>query len=103
MINGIQIEMSSDKLAAHIKLRADFHRSKATWYKQQIRSLTAGGLSEGREGHSNDPIGSLSLSQQDHEEKAAYFAVLHENLIPNETYRLSQNDLGSLEFVSRFF
>jgi hypothetical protein len=102
MINGIQIEMSTDKLAAHIKQRADFHRSKAAWYKQQIQSLTAGGL-EGRGGHSNDPIGSLSQSQRSHEEKAAYFAVLHENLIPNETYRLSQDDLSGLEFVSRFF
>ncbi len=101
MINGIQIEMSSEKLAEHIKKRADFHRSKATWYKQQVQTLTAGGLGEGR--HSNDPVGSLSMSQQNHEQKSAYFGVLHENLIPNETYRLSQDDLAILEFVSRFF
>jgi len=101
MIIGIQLDFTTDQLRQHVDDRRAFHEMKAEWYANQIESLRGGGLRP--ESISNDPIHSLEGSLQRHRQNAALFAVIADHLVPNETYRLSQSDLNTLEFVSRFF
>lgn len=100
MIEGIRIELSAAELRAHIVTRRDFHKTKADWYQARMGALKAG--SEENSGMSNDPITGLRRSFEEHASKVAFFALMAEHLI-DDTYRLSQGDLGTLEFVSRYF
>jgi hypothetical protein len=95
MIQGLQIEVSSEELKKHIGERAKHHREKAEWYEQQVKNLKAGGVGETIA--SNDPMSSLQRSAQEHKEKCAFFSFI------NDTYRLTEHDLARLEFVSRYF
>jgi hypothetical protein len=100
MIEGIRIEVKSEELTALLKERAAYHADKAAWYAEQIKNLKNGGL---RPEHvSNDPLSGLERSHQDHQQKAALFSFLRDHVISGETYRLSENDLSRLEFISRY-
>lgn len=101
MIIGIQLDFTTDQLRQHVEDRKAYHQTKAEWYAHQIDSLRAGGVRP--ESASNDPIHSLEGSLQRHRQNAALFGVIAEHLVPEETYRLSQGDLVTLELVSRFF
>lgn len=101
MIQGLQIELSSDEIRQHLKNRVSYHSDKAEWYEGQIDSLSAG-LRE-QPNISNDPVSSLRRSLSEHQNKAAFFAVLRDHIIPDETYRLSEHDLGRLEFIAVYF
>jgi hypothetical protein len=101
VIQGVQIELTTEQLRDHIAARAEHHRGRAAWYGAQVRQLHAGGVREQRV--SNDPVSSLEGSQEEHQRKAALFAFLAEHLIPDETYRLSEHDFTRLEFVDRWY
>lgn len=99
MINGLYIEMDTEKLRAHLAKQRDYHRTKAVWYKQQADNL----MSEIAEQNvSGNPVSTLRQHQTSHEGKVAFFSLLVENLIPNETYRLSQEDCILLDLRSRY-
>jgi hypothetical protein len=100
MINGLCIDVSAKELREHLAARADHHAEKAEWYKGQAAALSKGGAGTGM---SNDPVSSLEESGQRHQEKAAYFRFMEQHLVENETYRLSQEDLGQIELSSRYY
>jgi hypothetical protein len=102
MIEGIKIQMTTEKLHAHLKKRIDYHNTKAAFYKEQVEKLRAGGVSENHN-VSNDPTRSLMASAEDHLGRAGLFGVLAEHLVPNETYLLGDHDLTRLELISRHF
>lgn len=101
MINGLQVELSSDELRKHLDDRVGFHTKKAFWYEDQIGSLSEG-LKE-NPNMSNDPVSSLRRSLNEHQQKAAFFSVLRDHIIPDEVYRLTEHDLGRLEFIAVYF
>lgn len=100
MITGICIDVSAQELKEHLAERVDYHDKKASWYKTQAQALSKGGAATGM---SNDPVRSLEDSEQRHCEKAAYFKFMEQHIVKNETYRLSQEDLGQLELASRYY
>src|SRR5262245_7135111 len=101
MINGIQLDFTTDQLRQHVQDRRAYHEAKAEWYANQIEGLRGGGVRP--ESVSNDPIHSLEGTLQRHRQNAALFQVIADHLVPNETYRLSQGDLNTLELVSRYY
>jgi hypothetical protein len=101
MITGLYIQMPTEKLQRHLDSRRRYHAEKAEWYKTQVANLSA--EVDARLDVSNNPTQSLRQSQMSHENKAAFFALLAENLIPDETYRLSQDDCILLDLRERFF
>jgi hypothetical protein len=101
MIEGLKIEISSAELTDHISARAEFHEGKAAFYDEQVSALKAGGV--GAIAQSNDPVSSLQGSARQHMERSAFFRFMAEHLIPDETYRLDESDLGRLEIVSRYY
>ena len=102
MIEGVKIEVSSSELEDHLAERANHHHDKHEFYTKQVQSLKDGGIRD-NPGVSNDPIASLEHSAKSHKEKAGLFGFLVDHVIPNEVYRLSENDLTRLEIVSRYF
>lgn len=50
-----------------------------------------------------DPVvTALEGRLRSHKERFTLFAFMEEHVIPNETYRLTENDLTRLEIVSRY-
>jgi hypothetical protein len=104
MIEGIKIELTSDELRSHVQSRVDFHRAKCDFYAKQAASLRAGQEENAATYNaSNNPVASLQQSEASHRERATYFKILADHLIPGETYRLSDTDLTRLELFSRYF
>lgn len=100
MIEGLWIEMLSDKLRGLFDRRVGYHEEKAAWYKTQADQIAAGADTMQP---SNNPTQSLRSSQREHENKASFFRVLAENLIPNETYRLSEQNCMRIELYAQYF
>ena len=100
MIIGLCIDVSASELRQHLAARADYHEKKSKWYADHATGLRKGGVPSGM---SNDPVRSLEESEQRHREKAAFFRFMEQHIIGNETYRLSQEDLGQIELASRFY
>ena len=101
MIEGIWIEMSSDKLKGLLSERAAHHTEKAAWYKKQVETLSA--EIDQNPNVSNNPVQTLRNSQTSHEARAGFFQALADNVIPNETYRLSEENCMRIELYSRYF
>ena len=100
MIEGLQIDISSEELKVHLAERAKYHRERAEWYNAQATSLRDGL----RITHvTNDPVISLEDSTKRHQDNSAYFSFMAEHIIEDEIYRLPQDDLGRIELASRYF
>lgn len=100
MVEGLWIEMSSDKLQKLFDGRVKYHRERSAWYKAQ-----ADVIERGTEQLliSNNPVQSLRSSQKSHEDKAAFYTVLAENIIPNEVYRLNEQNCIRIELYAQYF
>jgi len=100
MIDGLKLEMTSDELREHIGRRAAYHRERLTFYEGQIVALRQGGVEQSTA--TNNPIQSLAESAKGHRSKVELFEFMQQHVVPNETYRLSESDLGRLEILSRW-
>ncbi len=100
MIEGLWIEMSSDKLRSLFNFRVGYHSDKAAWYKKQADTLSEQVEATNA---SNNPTQSLRASQKSHEDKAGFFRILADNIIPNETYRLNEQNCIRIELYAQYF
>lgn len=105
MIEGLHIEIPSAELKAHIQERADHHKKRAKFYTQQAEDLQRGHQREMEDQHggSYDPLDGLLRKVNEHQHKAAFFQFIADHIVPNEKYRLSENDLSRVELFSRYF
>lgn len=101
MINGLQFDFSSAELVEHFAAREVHHVEKVRFYRGQADSLSAG--REESSGVTNDPVASLRNSLRQHARQADYFHLLAAHIIPGETYRLNESDLGKAEFISALY
>lgn len=100
VIDGLYIEMPTEKLRAYLQDRVNHHGGKAEWYKKQADTLKE----EIPESFvTNNPTQSLRASQEQHEKKYAFFKMLADNLIPDAIYRLSQANCVALEMYAQYF
>ena len=100
MIEGLKIELTTDQIWEHLKERQAHHEDRANWYRSRVEELDKGLKDEPNV--TNNPVLSMRASLRQHTDRAAYFFVLSEHLIANETYRLDESDLARLEFMSRY-
>ena len=101
MIEGLKVSVSSDELKAHLQNRSIHHSGRASFYKQQVKHLTEGGVD--RSGATMDPVSSLEQQEKKHKEKQAFFKFLADHIIPVEDYLLTERDLEAIEIFSRYF
>lgn len=102
MIEGIRIDVSSDELVARLAERIQFHHEKAKRYAAQIEALTSSGI-QPNPSNSGDPFRDLTQHRDTHANKVALFTFMRDHVVPNETYRLSEQDLGRIEILDRYF
>ena len=100
MITGLKLDFTVDELKAQLDERITYHQNKANWYREKVVGLRDGGIRP--EAVTNDPVSSLEHSGLNHQQKADFFDVIRLHLVPGETYRLDENDLARLEFISRY-
>jgi hypothetical protein len=101
IIDGLWIEMPSLKLKSYLTVRVTHHAEKAAWYKEQADRLSEQVAAESHV--TNNPTYSLRTSQNQHEQKYTFFKMLAENLIPDATYRLSQDNCVRIELYAQYF
>jgi hypothetical protein len=102
VIEGLHIDVTSVELKEHIADRAAHHKKRAEWYAQQAQQLETGHLRTAdmdRHSRSYDPLDGLLAKRNEHVSKAAYFQFICDHLVPNETYRLKEDDLARLEVL----
>lgn len=81
MIEGLVVEVTTERLASLIQVSIDKYKGKITPYKGKIE------------------IPSFSEDVKQLEKKVGYFQFIKDNLVPNEIYRLNLGDLSSLEIA----
>jgi hypothetical protein len=115
MIEGIRFDMPSHELKLAVTARIEFHDEQIKLYDEQLRSLSAIMPEEtqpeiGRAASvpqklarvvgPADPRAHIRQLLRNHQTRRAYFVFLLEHLIPNEIYRLNDQDLMRLELLS---
>jgi hypothetical protein len=100
VIEGLRVDLTSEELTTHLHLRGVKHAEKAAEYEKQVVAVSE---LQPASGASNDPVQSLRMSAQQHRAKAALFDFLAKHIVPNETYRLSEQEFIRLEFVDAVF
>jgi hypothetical protein len=100
VIEGLAFDVSSEELEEHLQKRMKHHVDKASFYAGQVAALRGGGV--GAQSATNDPVSSLENSQRQHEGRMALFAFMAEHVVPDEVYRLSEQDLARIEIIARY-
>ena len=108
MIEGLHFDIEFDEMKKHLLDKALHHLGRKDFYERQVRALggeLSSGLPEDRSpqysGQGNDPMEALRHKAVSHEGRATFFQFMAEHLVKGETYRLSESDLMTLEFISR--
>jgi hypothetical protein len=99
MIEGLKLDFTTEQLRQHLKTKIAHHEERVTFYTKQVDSLKG----EEFAAVSGNPIMQLQTKLGEHRRKATLFRIIAEHLVPNEMYRLGDNDLERIELVSRFF
>lgn len=93
MGESLTIEMLGSKLCRILELRADYHARRASWFRVEIEELSEDPF------QGEDPLQALRNAHRDHEDKATFFLMLMENIVPDVTYRLTEQNYMRLSAV----
>lgn len=97
-ITGVKVHIKSDELRAHLKARAEAHRSRCNAFEKSAKDLLAEAADEERAGKgSGGPVAGLNSSADQHRKKALYFEFLAGHLVADAQYELTEQDMINLE------
>jgi hypothetical protein len=102
MIEGLKLDISSEELKNHLSKKIAHHKERERFYAEQVASLTKGGV-QPTNYSGGDPVRALKEKEERHTSRAELLTFLRDHLIPDQTYRLTEQDLVSIEIVSRFW
>jgi hypothetical protein len=71
----------------------EHHEERVAFYTAKMDGLGAPG------DYSGDPVRELDMRREDHKKKASWFAFIIDHIVPNEIYRLTDNQLERMGFV----
>ena len=100
MIEGMKLDFTTKQLENHLLSRISHHEERTKFYCNQVTALRAGNA-ESQQYTNGDPIRSLSDSMRKHQNRQELFEVMLRHLVPDEVYRLDEDDLLKLEIMSR--
>lgn len=109
-IEGVKVQLSTEKLKTLLELRIKYHKEKSEFCIQKVKELEPQmaefALDAERQGKfsnaNTDPVIGFRSQGKHHADKATYFRFMAENLIPSETYILSEHDLERLEVLKSY-
>lgn len=104
MIDGIQFDISTNELKEHLMARVAVHEKKAILYSEKSNQFhevisDEDGQQKMSSMTNNNPVDTMRAGAKRHRIKASLFKFMANHLVQNETYRLSESDLGRLELT----
>jgi hypothetical protein len=102
MIEGLQFDIEFEEMGDHLREKARHHDERRVFYERQAKTLEEG-KAEGMDYTGGDPIKALRDKGRVHQNRSELFQFMADHLIEGETYRLSESDLMTLEFISRSY
>lgn len=102
MIEGLHVDVSSAELKEMLLGRLKYHQEKTTAYERQLADLTKIQAAFDEEAQrmskmsNQGPKESLESAIKRHREQSIFYRFVSEHVVPNETYRLDENDLTRL-------
>ena len=102
MIEGLQFDIEFDEIRDHLRERARHHDERRVWYERQAKPLEEGNA-ERMDYTVVDPVKALKDKATNHIHRSELFQFMADHVVLGETYRLSDSDLMTLEFISRRF
>lgn len=102
MIQGLFIDVPSTELKVMLEGRLKYHQDKVTMYQAQLAGLEKleAGLDEEarRLGKTSTatPKESMQEAVKKHSNQVVYYKFMAEHVVPNETYRLGEQELTRL-------
>jgi len=99
MIQGLFIDVPSTELKAMLEDRRKYHQDKVSAYTQQLEGLekleSALGEEARRMGKTSTATPKENMEQaiQKHANQVIYYKFMAEHVVPNETYRLGDQEL----------
>lgn len=109
MIDGLKIELPSAELKTLLEGRLKYHQQKVDAYQAQRAQLEKIEVTLGEEarrmGKSSNasPLENVEDAIKRHQNQTVYYKFMAEHVIPNETYRLCENDLHRLGVSERAY
>lgn len=100
MIEGLHFDIEFGEMQEHLRERARHHDERRVFYGKQAGTLEEG-KAEGMGYTGGDPIKALRDKEVSHTNRSELFQFMADHLVEGETYRLSDSDLMTLEFISR--
>ena len=101
MIEGLKIRCSGVELYAILDALVVKHGGKAKVYEEGIDHLNQA-KEFGDRNVSGDPIGGMKAKVVEHQNKVEMFTFLRDHVMRDEEYILTQNDMYTLEIMSRY-
>ncbi len=108
MIDNLELCISSTELKQLVLGRVEYHNVKSKFFETEMTRL--GTVLEdmddeaeriGKYSNSQNPVDTFKQKAQIHKDRATYFKFFADHIIASETYRLTQNDLHTLEVTGR--
>jgi len=110
MIEGLQIDLKSAELKDMLAGRLKYHEDKLANYKGQLAKLeemdAVLGEEERRIGKmssSGDPKQGMRDGIRKHSDQIIYYTFMVAHVVPNETYRLKEDDLRRLGLTREYY
>ena len=102
MITGLFVDVPSAELKSMLEGRLKYHQNKVDAYTSQLEGLEKLESALGEEAKqlgktsTATPKENMLQAIQKHANQVIYYKFMTEHVIPNETYRLGENDLTRL-------
>ncbi|KKK57206.1 hypothetical protein LCGC14_3056830 [marine sediment metagenome] len=102
MIEGLHFDIKFKEMKDHLEAKANHHFERKQFYFSQAQKLEEGNA-EAMNYSGGDPVKVLKDKGNNHYQRMGFFQFMADHLVEGVTYRLSENDLMTLEFISRYF
>lgn len=99
MIEGTQLDFKSSEIKNHLLERVRHHKEREDFYLTQVKKVRKAGTE--RAAYGTDPLSALENKAESHRDRHELFAIMAQHIVPNEVYRLKEEDLGRIELLSR--
>jgi hypothetical protein len=102
IINGLQIDVKSDEMKKMLSDRVAYHESRIAFYEkqQEVMSKVDAAMAEESAAISKtsnrSPSETIGDALKKHRDQLIYYKFMHEHVIEDSVYRLSENDLVRL-------
>ncbi len=102
MIEGLKVRISSQDLRDLLSVRVMHHTERAAFYRESMERFVAGTQGDAMpQMTGGNPIDGMRTKEGEHTNLAAQFKFIHDHIVTDDFYQLSDDDLFKLEILKR--